>query len=147
MLRKGFTLVEVLLSISVISALFIVTVSKVDIGDIFAKLLSTEGELGSRAIGEALTNYRWDNGGDVPGNSNMSSTLKTICKETVSQSDCIAASGVHLNDITPDYLTKLPVLQGYEEQTIDTGYRAAFPVGAGGRLVVENADGSERFEH
>ena len=147
-LRKGMTLVEVLLSISVMSALFIAVTSKIDIGDVFAKLLNTGEEIAVRAYGEALTDYRWDNGGDVPGDANLASQLKFICKETVSQGDCIAEGGVYLGALIENqtYLVELIVHQDYvAEAEQRTGYKMAFPFGAGGRVKVTNPDESEEF--
>ena len=145
--RKGMTLVEALLSVSVLSALFILVQSKIDIGDIFAKLHSTGDEIAVRAIGEAVTNYRWSNEGDLPPAAQVTTDLKYVCKKTVSEEECTTNSGVYLGELVPDYLDTFPVHDEYgSESELMTGYRIQFPV-RGGRVRVVNPDESEEFVH
>lgn len=143
--KKGMTLVEVLLGITVIAVLFALIISKIDIGDVFAKLWSTSDEVGVRAIGSAMGDYRWDNGGEVPINANLTSSLKPICKQTVSTIDCATNGGSHLNDLVPVYINEIPIHKDYNSSAeLMTGYQIQYPV-SGGRVRVTNTDESEEF--
>ena len=133
-----------------LSALFVIISSKVDIADVFAKLLSTNEEISVRAISEAVADYRWDNDGTLPPDSNITAELKFICKETVSLEDCTAAGGVSLHVLLQNqtYLTELPVHWDYEAATeLMTGYRIQYPVGEGERVRVTSPTESEEFVH
>jgi hypothetical protein len=145
--RKGMALLEVLLGIAVLAVLFTLIMSKIDIGDVFAKLWATSDEVGVRAIGSAMTDYRWDNGADVPTDANLSSTLKPICKQTVSTLDCASNGGAHLNSLVPVYIQEIPVNRDYTSQAeLMTGYQIQYPV-SGGRVRITNDDETEEFVH
>src|SRR3989344_2901178 len=97
--HSGMTLIEVMLSIAILAALFITVASKFDIGDIFWKLGKTGHQSAVRAIGSAIKRYEEDHTGHLPGPSEGAGTMittteKPICKQTVSQADCAAAGGV-----------------------------------------------------
>ena len=142
--REGFTLVEILLSVAVISSLFIFISSKVNVADVLAELLSTGEEVGVQVYGKAIGSYRWNSGGDLPPNSNITEALKFICKQTVSQADCAADEGVSLN--IPDYITKYPIHQDYEASAERmTGYKIQYPYGPGGRVRITNSDETAEF--
>lgn len=143
--HRGGALVEILLAVAVIGVLFTLIMSKVDIGDIFAKLASTGDEVGVLAIGRAMGDYRWDHGGDPPANANLTAELRFICKQTVSGGDCAAAGGAYLLDLVPAYLAEIPVQKDYTAGSeLMTGYRIQYPV-AGGRVRVTNPGGTEEF--
>ena len=141
------TLVEVMLAIAIIGGLATLILSKIDINAIFAKLGTTQEEVAVRAIGKALTDYRWAHQGDVPLDSNITATLKPICKNTVSKEDCDGAGGAYLQALlTEGYLEKLPVHTSYVAgMELMTGYKVQFPYGT--RLRVTNPSGSEEFVH
>ena len=144
---KGMTLVDVLLSITIISMLFAIIVSNIDVGDVFAKLWSTSDEIGVRAIGSAMADYRWDNGAEVPANANLAESLKQICKQTTSEADCSSNGGAYLNDLVPDYINEIPIHRDFvSDAELMTGYQIQYPV-AGGRVRVTNQDESDEFVH
>lgn len=124
------TLIEVLLAISVLTALFITVASKFDIGDIFWKLGKTGHQSAVRAIGSAIKRYEEDHTGKLPGSSEGAGTMitavqKPICKQTVSQAACAAAGGVSITAITEGgkYLVELPVDSDYNDSLVlMTGY-------------------------
>lgn len=128
--HPGMTLVEVMLSIAVLSALFILISSKIDIGDIFWKLGKTGHQSAVRALVSAVKRYEEDHMGKLPGPTEGAATMitttqKPICKQTVSQADCAAAGGVSITAITEGakYLVELPVDNDYEGAlSLMTGY-------------------------
>ena|SRR3989338_6964137 len=128
--RSGMTLIEVLLSIAVLAALFITIASKFDIGDIFWKLGKTGHQSAVRALGSAIKRYEEDHAGRLPGPSEgvgtmITATEKPICKQTVSAADCTAAGGVSISAITEGgkYLVEIPVDGDFSGPlTLMTGY-------------------------
>ena len=146
--RKGNTLVEVMLSVAVLGMLFIIVNSAVDIGDIFAKLLSTGHDVAVRTIGEGITDYRWVNEGNVPPESGITSTLKPVCKETLSQAQCSGSGGVYLGSLMPDFMAEVPISRDYlDEAEWRAGFEVQFPYGGGERLRVISTTGSGEFIH
>ena len=142
--RGGFTLIEILLSVAVLSSLFIFVSSKMDIAAIFAELTSTGEEIGVQAYGKAVGKYRWETEGDIPSNSNITPALKFICKQTVSQADCAAAEGVYFGDFTN--LAKYPIHKDYVAPSeLMTGYQIQYPYGSGGRARVTVPDESSEY--
>lgn len=124
------TLIEVMLAVGVLAALFITVASKFDIGDIFWKLGKTGHQSAVRAIGSAIKRYEEDHTGKLPGPSEGAGTMittteKPICKQTVSAADCTAAGGVSITAITEGgkYLLEIPIDADFTGPlTLMTGY-------------------------
>ncbi|MEK7137451.1 MAG: prepilin-type N-terminal cleavage/methylation domain-containing protein [Patescibacteria group bacterium] len=145
--RTGMTLVEVLLSIAILTALFLIVTSSIDIGDIFGKLSSTTDETGVREITRGITAYRWDHEGNLPVDAGIGASLKPVCKGEVSKVACDAVGGVYLESVVSGgYLTEIPVQKDFLAETeVRSGFQVQFPV-AGGRLRVVSPSGKE-FVH
>ncbi|MBT3835068.1 hypothetical protein HOF56_02350 [Candidatus Peribacteria bacterium] len=146
--KCGGTMIEIVLGLAILASLFILISSKIDIADIFAKLISTEGEVGVRAVSESISNYRWDNGGDVPFDEGKTVNVTPVCKATVSEGDCTAQGGVLFIDeiVTGGYIVSVPVERAYENHSYFTGYKIQYPY-TGGRVRVLNSDETEEFVH
>lgn len=106
----GFTLIEVLLSIAILAALYLIVGNAIDIP---AVLLGTHDSTRKHAV-KQLENAmyqdliaKWQLSADIPeGKANA----KPICRKGVTQADCDAAGGVKLDDeLIPTYLPDLPV--------------------------------------
>lgn len=127
---NGFGLIEVLLSIAILSALFITVSSKIDITDVFWKLGKTGHQTSVRAIGSAVKRYEEDHTGKLPGPAAGESPMitvsqKPICKQTVVALACSAAGGASITELTEDgkYLVEIPVDVDYEAPSeLMTGY-------------------------
>jgi|GEM_PF-1915841 hypothetical protein len=144
--RNGGTLIELVLGLAVLSSLFVLISSKIDISDIFAKLLSTEGEIGVRVVSESISNYRWDNGGDVPFDAGKTANIVPVCKPSVSEGDCTNQGGVLFVEelVTGGYLLEVPIELEYIEHEYFTGYKVQYPY-SGGRVRILNSGETEEF--
>jgi len=128
--RKGLALLEVLLSISILGALFVTITSKYDIGDIFWKLGKTNQQASVRAIGSALKRFEEDHVGRLPGPTANDSTMiteneKPICKDLFSRAACNAVGAVSISELTvgEKYMVDIPIDLQYESPSIIiTGY-------------------------
>src|SRR3989344_1491522 len=127
--RSGDTLVGILLAVAILGLLMTYIVSKVDIADVFAKLLSTEEQIAVRALGKAVTDYHMAHTGHLPGSvpgvqADINENVKPICKPTTSQAECDAIDGLLMNALLEEgYIEKMPIHTTFSRETeIRTGY-------------------------
>src|SRR3989344_265766 len=130
-LHRGASLIEVLLALSIVSALFNTVSSKFDIADIFWKLGKTGQQTAVRAIGSAIKRYDEDHAGKLPGASPGNPTMITdaerpLCKQEVPEQECKVAGGVSLSELIDGgkYLLEIPIDQKFNASSeLMTGYR------------------------
>ena len=143
--RSGDTLVGILLAVAILGLLMTYVVSKVDIADVFAKLLTTEDQIAVRALGKAVTDYHMAHTGKLPGA--ITDTVKPICKPTISQAECDAIPGVLLNTLVEEgFIEKMPIHTTFsQEEEMRTGY--SIRMLPSGRVDVTSPDPDIHFTH
>ncbi|HLC75964.1 MAG TPA: type II secretion system protein [Candidatus Peribacterales bacterium] len=140
--QSGATLIEVLLAISIISALFITVTSKFDITDIFWKLGKTGDQTAVRAIGSAIKRYEEQHAGKLPGPTTglptmITNAMRPICKQEITPAACAALDGVSISELVENqgYMVEIPVDSKFDGVSeLMTGYLVELM--AGGRIKI-----------
>lgn len=136
--QKGFTLVELLVVIGIITILFAVILVAVDPARRLAQARDAVRRQDVRDILEAVQQYMVDNEGTVP--TGVDSDLHVLgeeataicdisCNATTAETDCLDLSG----DLVPTYLSAIPADPSNGDADI-TGYAISRP--SGNRIFV-----------
>ena len=122
---RGFTLLEILLVVGIISLLAGIIIMAINPGKMLAKARDTQRKVGVMELNKALTQYYIDKG-HFP--STLSNELKGVCvtgdnaSSTEAGISCVGS--VDLSMLVPTYLPSIPVDpsgSGYEAGIGDTG--------------------------
>lgn len=103
--QKGFTLLEVLLVVAIITILAGIVILALNIGKQLASARNTQRSVDVNTILNAVYQYSLDNDGDLP--ANITATETEICK-----TEAVNCTGlINLDELTLDqeYVVKLPV--------------------------------------
>jgi type IV pilus assembly protein PilA len=131
-LKKGFTLIEVLVVIGIIAILASIVVVAINPARQFAQANNAQRWSNVNAVLNAVHQYSVDNRGSIPsGITNGSSTQ--ICKSGIASTTCTSVGLVYLDMLVPTYVVAMPTdPQGVS--TNGTGYHIATTTG--NRIVV-----------
>lgn len=124
-MKKGFTLLEILLVIAAIGILAAIVIVAINPNRQLAQARNAERNSESNAILKALDQYLIDEG-EYPGNIlNLSSNRSIeICAQGVSEGDCTNAGLIYLGSLVPTYLAEIP--SDPESSGLGTGYSLEF---------------------
>lgn len=122
MLRRGFTLIEILLvmGILVILTSFVYTKMRSITRTQQAYDIKRKADVQAmeRAASQYIIDYKKLPPGVPVGNA---SAAKSVCRSTVTESACTSAGGINLSSLIPTYLTDIPVDPSMTGATL-TGY-------------------------
>lgn len=136
--NKGFSLLEILLSIVLISILIIILVGGLDPNGVISEVRDNKREADALTIYQALEQYALKNNTYPPAIVNMpNNTSFDICKTTAT--NCPSPK-INLSSIlTPTYLAKIPE---YSTDTTNSGFYIVKDVngkiGVGGIKQIDN---------
>lgn len=108
-MKKGFTLLEILLVIAAIGILAAIVIVAINPNRQLAQARNAERRSETNSLLKGVEQYLIDNG-RYPGNvsSFTSNTTIEVCAEGVSEVDCTNDSLLYLGEITPTYLSSIP---------------------------------------
>ena len=128
--KKGFTLIEVLVVIGIIALLASIAVVAINPARQFSQANNSQRWSNVNAILNAVHQYAVDNRGAIP--AGISGTATEICKSTIATTSCTGL--VQLTDaLVPTYVVGMPT-DPTGITTNGTGYRIA--TSTGNRIVV-----------
>jgi prepilin-type N-terminal cleavage/methylation domain-containing protein len=130
MIRKGFTLLEVLLVMTLVSILLVIGLRSINIDKQFGDVNNAQRKSDVLTIYTAINQYRDDNAGNVP--TGITDEVKQICQPNCSMS----ANKVDISTALEPYITfeKIPI--DPKQQGLDiTGY-SVFVDNVSGRVIV-----------
>lgn len=109
MMKKGFTLLEILLVIAAIGILAAIVIVAINPNRQLAQARDAERSSEINTLYKALNQYLIDNGeypSEVAGIAG--GTYGEVCAEGVSLTDCQNAGLIYLGDLVPDYIAGIP---------------------------------------
>ncbi|MGA1048976.1 MAG: type II secretion system protein, partial [Minisyncoccia bacterium] len=117
--RKGFTLLEILLVITLLSIITIIVVRGINPNRVLSEIQDNQRETDALTIYQAIEQYSLKNSTypDAIKNMTINSTLY-ICK--TSASDCTNGTQINLSSIlVPTYISKIPE---YSDDADNSGF-------------------------
>jgi prepilin-type N-terminal cleavage/methylation domain-containing protein len=122
-MKKGFTLLEILLVIAAIGILAAIVIVAINPNRQLAQARNAQRRSDVNTILNALYQYNIDNNGSFPG------TIDTTLREVSSGQDCTQPgtapaadiADTNLSALAPDYLSSLPTDPQWEDHEIDGG--------------------------
>ncbi|MFA4954790.1 MAG: prepilin-type N-terminal cleavage/methylation domain-containing protein [Patescibacteria group bacterium] len=102
-LKKGFTLIEVLLVIAIIAILAAIVIIAINPARQIAQSNNAQRRSNVNAIVNAISQYQVDNRGTLP--ATITTTITDICQTGVSSTSCIDLSVLTLNQT---YIGSMP---------------------------------------
>jgi len=131
MLKKGVSIIEVLMVLSLISILVIIFITNLYLPRQFARARNLERESEIRAIQIAVNQYRMENNGQFP--SGLTNSALMICKPGCT----INSSKVDISSDISEYIDsgEIPVDPEEAEASDETGY--SIYIDPQGNIIVE----------
>ena len=138
-IKRGFTLIEVLVVIGIIAILASIAIVAINPAKQFAQANNSQRWSNVNAILNAVHQYAVDNRGALP--AGITGTAKSICT-TPTTTPCNGVTEIYLGALTPVYVVGMPT-DPTGSGTGLTGYTIA--TSTGNRIIV-NAPSAENGE-
>ena len=108
-MKKGFTLLEVLLVIAIIAILAAIVIIAINPSKQLAEARNAQRRSDVNTVLNAVYQYAIDNNGTIPAGVTVSA--KEICKTGVLQATCVTDGLAYLGELTTNetYLVSIPV--------------------------------------
>ena len=129
-LRRGFTLIEVLIATGVIAVIAGVSIYALAPRKNFIAVRDAERYMNAKQIQNSMFQYMLESN-QILSEKNIldgEENAKPICREGVPEEDCIAEGRVSLNDVPPEFIANLPI-DPVEPCAELTGYKIYQTVG------------------
>jgi len=141
--KKGFTLLEILLVVGIISILAGIVIIAINPGRQLATVRNTERKSDLKQIYNAMTQYYIDNG-EYP--ATIPTTLTEICDTGTATTSLTCGSLINLTALVPTYITAIPTDPSGASSTLTlitpayaaiggTGYKLGLSSSTNGKLI------------
>ncbi len=136
-MKRGFTLIEVLVVIGIIAILAGIVVVAINPARQFAQANNSQRWSNVNAILNAVHQYGVDNRGAFPLGLASTTAATEVCRTGIASTTCTTAGFVDLSMLVPTYVVSIPSdPRGGINTTYGSGYRINVTSTTSGRILV-----------
>lgn len=145
-IKKGFTLIEILVVIALIAILAAVTIVALNPAKAFQDARNSTRSSDINAILNAVTQYISEQGNTLGGLGVTATCGGTPATQTIIKTGTAASGEVNLSSLAPTYVAALPTDPSLSSAGASTGYTICITSGTRIKIAAPSAEGGKTIE-